>query len=362
MAARILYILPSFNKFGGTPKKTMDLIKHSSNECYMYVWSNAYSKEFKEDFIESGAKIFEGVYKRNLYKHIKSLLRIIDEHEIEIIQSQFFFGELLSGILKILRPKVKLIIAFVGALSPIGYKRHLLNRIYKKADAFVYISNYVKKEKTKVYPSLKQANGFVIYNGTNKPTSKDNEIPLKKQTINILCVSGLSKIKNVQVLIDCATILLERKQTQIRFLIAGDGPKKDSFTAQIEANSLNDNFQLLGYQKNIGDLYKTTDIFVHPCYVEGFGIAVAEAMVEKKPIIASNSGALPELIKDKKTGLLVNPFDPKQWADAILLLIKYPDFARQIATNAKEHAEREFSVKRFVEDYNKLYKTLLRQS
>lgn len=362
MATKILYILSSYNKFGGTPKKTMDLIKHSSNECYMYVWTNAYSEEFKKDFIESRAKVFEGNYKRNLYKHIKSLLRIIDKHNIEIIQSQFFFGELLAGILKILRPKVKLIIAFVVSSSPTSYKRRLLNRIYRKVDAFVYISNYVKEEKIKVHPLLKQANGHIIYNGTNKPNSKNNSVPSKKETINILCVSGLSKIKNVQILIDCAVILLKEGHTHIKFMIAGGGPAIASYRKQIKEKGLNKTFELLGYQKNIGDLYKTTDIFVHPCYVEGFGIAVAEAMLEKKPIIVSNAGALPELIKDKKTGLLVNPFDPKQWVEAILLLIEYPDFARQIATNAKTHAEREFSVKRFVDDYNELYKNLLRQS
>ena len=362
MAVKILYILSSYNKFGGTPKKTMDLIKYSSNECHMYVWTNAYSKEFKNDFIESGAKIFEGNYKKNLYKHIKSLLNIIDEHDIEIIQSQFFFGELLAGILKTLRPKVKLIIAFVTSSSPSGYKRHILNKIYRKVDAFVYISNYVKNEKTKAHPLLKQANGHVIYNGTNKPPSKDKTIPLRGETINILCVSGLSKIKNVQILIDCAMILLKGGHTQIKFMIAGGGPAIASYRRQIKEKGLSETFELLGYQKNIGDLYKTTDIFVHPCYVEGFGIAVAEAMLEKKSIIVSNAGALPELIKDRKTGLLVNPFDAKQWADAILLLIKYPDFARQMATNAKTHAEREFSVTRFVEDYDKLYKNLLEQS
>ncbi|GAA3619047.1 glycosyltransferase family 4 protein [Flavivirga jejuensis] len=360
MAIKILYILPSFNKFGGTPKKTLDLIKHAPNECYLYVWTNAYAKEFKDDFIQSGAKIFVGDHKRNILKHISNLLKIIDTYNIEIIQSQFFFGELLAGILKILRPKVKLIVAFVGSLSPSGYRKKLLNILYNKVDTFIYISEYVKTEKIKIYPKLKHSKGLVIYNGTNKPNSIKHNILNKEQgTINILCVSGLSKIKNVQVLIDCMVILLEKNYDQIQFLIAGDGPEKENFEKQLLEKHLSKNFKLLGYQKNIGDLYNRTNIFAHPCYVEGFGIAVAEAMVEEKPIIVSNAGALPELIKNNETGLLVNAFDAQQWADAIIKLIENPDLANKLAKNAKLYAETQFSVKRFVEDYNKLYKNLM---
>ena len=351
--------MPSYNKFGGTPKKTMDLIKHSSNTCYLYVWTNAYAEEFKNDFIKAGAHIIEGTHQRNILKHIKSLLKIVDENEIKIVQSQFFFGELLAGILKVFRPKIKLIIAFVGAMSPSGFKKQILNTIYGKADAFVYISNYVREEKIKVYPRLKKANGTVIYNGTNKPVSSNKVIKKNENSITILCVSGLSKIKNVQILIDCAVILLEKKYNQVKFLIAGDGPEKESFKNQIKAHNLSNNFKLLGYQKDIGDLYKVTNIFAHPCYIEGFGIAVAEAMVEQKPIIAANAGAMPELITDKKTGLLVNPFDANAWANAIINLIENPDFSKTLAANAKTFAESEFSVKRFVQDYNKLYKNLL---
>lgn len=360
MTVKILYILPSFNKFGGTPKKTMDLIKQSSNECYLYVWTGAYAKEFKNDFVNSGAHIFEGGHNnRNIFKHIKSLLKIIDTHQIEVIQSQFFFGEVLAGILKVLRPKVKLIIAFVGSMSPKGYKRNILNLVYRKADIFVYISNYVKEEKIKYFPKLEKAKGVVIYNGTDKPISIKKNVKKEERDINLLCVSGLSKIKNVQVLIDCMVILLERNYNQVKFLIAGDGPKKESFENQIKEKGLENNFKLLGYQKNIGDLYAVTDIFVHPCYIEGFGIAVAEAMIEEKPIIAANAGALPELITNKKTGLLVHPFEPSQWANAVIEYIESPNLAKTLAVNAKKHAEVEFSVKRFVDDYNKLYKTLL---
>lgn len=355
----ILYILPSFNMYGGTPKKTLDLIKHSTNQCYLYVWTNAYADEFKDKFKASGANIYEGLYGRNIFKHISALLKIIDENNIEIIQTQFFFGELLVGILKVLRPEVKVIIAFVGSMSPIGYKRSILRLIYRKVNAFVYISNYVKSEKTKVYPRLKQANGFVIYNGTNKQEIEETITNSLEDYFTVLCVSGLTKIKNVQVLIDCMTLLLKNNQNKIKFVIAGDGPEKDAFVKQIKENGLEDNIELLGYSKEVGSLLHSADAFVHPCYVEGFGIAVAEAMMAEKPIVVANAGALPELIKDRKTGLIAHPFNPQEWADAIIELKENTLFAAKLAKDAKQYANAEFSVKRFVSNYNQLYKRIL---
>lgn len=360
MSIKILYILPSFNKFGGTPKKTMDLIKYSPNTSYLYVWTNAYAKEFKNDFVNAGANIIEGVGNgRNIFKHLNNLIHVIDKHDVKIVQSQFFFGELLACVLKILRPKVKLIIAFVGSASPKGYKKHILSLLYNKVDAFVYISKFVKEEKIKAYPKLKKFRNIIIYNGTEKPISTNKHIKKLDKSFTVLCVSGLSKIKNVQILIDCMAILLEKQYNQVKFLVAGDGPEKENFKNQILKKGLTNNFKLLGYQKDIGDLYKVTDIFVHPCYIEGFGIAVAEAMVEQKPIVAANAGALPELIENDKTGLLVHPFKAQEWANAIIKYIENPSYAKSLAIKAKQYAVVEFSVNRFVENYNKLYKNII---
>jgi len=359
MVKKILYLLPSYNMYGGTPKKTLDLIKYSSNESYLYVWTNAYAKEFKKEFDNSGVKIYEGVYGRNIFKHISGLLKIIDTNNIQVIQSQFFFGELLVGILKKLRPKVKIVIAFVGSSSPNVLKRTILNNFYNSIDAFVYISEYVKSQKVKIYPKLKTTYSVVIYNGTNTPQINNKTYIKSKNDFTILSVSGLTKIKNIQVLIDCMDILLKKNYSSVKFLVAGDGPKRKKFQHQILKKELGENFKLLGYKKNIGDLINQADVFVHPCYIEGFGIAVAEAMIMEKPIIVSNSGALPELIKHEKTGLAVDPFKPEEWANAIIKLKENPILAATLAKNSKIQAETEFSVSQFVNNYNKLYQNIL---
>lgn len=356
---KILYIMSSYNIYGGTPKKTLDLLNYFKKDSALYVYSDSY-QEFKILFEQTEASIYEGNYGKNLFKHINALLRIIDKENIDIVQTQFTMGEILGGIIKKLRPHIKLIIAFVGSSSPTGLKKYLISKVYNDVDAFVYISNYVKQEKVKAFSSLSKQFGKVIYNGI-----RQKEVSLDGNQLNIshpalFDIAGLTEIKNIDVLIDAIEILKKRGKT-IHLYIAGDGPKKMALLEKIETKHLGDYIHLLGYRTDTEIFLNDCDIFVHPCYVEGFGIAVAEAMMAAKPVIVANSGALPELIENNKSGLAVDPFNANVWAEAILKLIEDKNMADEFGKNAKEKAHNEFSSEKYVFNYYNLYTTLMEQ-
>lgn len=358
MKKNILYILSSYNRFSGTPKKTFDLIKHSENNSFLYVWSTKCSAEFKESFEAITQQIFEGDFERNVVKHVQKIINIIDEYQIETIQTQFFFGELLGGIVKLFRPKVKLIVTFEGSMSAGFIKRSIQKMIYKNVDAFIYISNYVKTEKEKVFPQLKQANALVIYNGTTKLKVDDTIQTQSKKPFSLLSVSSLIDIKNINILIDMMELLSVDKQQDIHLFIAGDGAQRDELQQKVKSRNIEEFVHFLGRQKAIGNLLEKADALVHPCYIEGFGLSVVEAMMAEKPVIVSNSGALPEIVEHKKTGFLVNPFKAKDWQKAILELKKNKELANEIAKNARIKAEQEFSIKSFANNYNLFYQNL----
>ena len=285
-------------------------------------------------------------------------MNIVDKNNIEIIQTHFFFGELLGGILKVLRPKVKLIVSFEGSMSAGFIKRSIQRNIYKIVDAFIYISNYVKEEKEKVFPQLKKSQTLVIYNGTKKLKVDENLEKNKKNDFSLLSVSSLISIKNIDVLIDMMQLLSIDKQENIHLFIAGDGAQKSELEEKVKSNKLENFVHFLGKQKSIGNLLETADVLVHPCYIEGFGLSVVEAMMAEKPVIVSNSGALPEIVEHKKTGYLVNPFKAEDWQKAILELKKNKELANEIAKNARVKAEQEFSIKNFANNYNLFYQNL----
>lgn len=355
----ILYIMSTYNLYGGTPKKTLDLMKHFREKSTLYLYHEGY-KELKKEFENTNANIYEGYYKRNIYLHVKKLIAIIDKHDINIVQTQFTMGEVLGYFIKILRPHVKLIVAFVGALETKGIKKKLTNIMYKKVDTFIFISEYVKREKLIQYPFIKDFNSHIIYNGTEKRVDTQEEI-IRINAFSLLCVSSLIKLKNIEVIIEALNIIInQHKIKDIFFYVAGEGEYRSNLEHLIHSYSLEKNIFLLGHQKNIGRLLTSCDIYVHPCYAEGFGIAVAEAMIAKKPIIVSNKGALPELITDGKSGYIVDYKSPEEWVEKIILLRENENIRTNIAKNANQIGTERFSINKYVENYTNLYSELIK--
>lgn len=356
--ANVLFILSNYNIYGGTPKKTIDLLNHFKKKSFLYVYENSYP-EFKSEFQNTGTFIFEGFYGKNLYLHIKSLLDIVDKYDIKIIQTQFFWGELLGYLIKQLRPKTRIIVAFVGSLHLTVLKSAIAKRMYQKFDYVIYISNYVKTEKEKQFPELKNQKSSIIYNGTEKRVETKDRIDGLKQ-FAILDIAGLIELKNIQILVKAFNIIVnQNNKVNFYLYVAGEGPYRSELEKMIDGYKLQDYIFLLGYQKNVGRLLNSCDIFVHPSYAEGFGIVVSEAMLAQKPIIVSNAGALPEIIEHEKTGLIVEPYSAVDWANAIIQLAENPKFAEQLAKNAEKSASERFSYNKFCGEYEKLYNNLL---
>lgn len=355
---KVLYIMSSYNIYGGTPKKTLDLAKHFKEDAIVYVYHNVYP-EFKSQFEATGAKIYEGFYGRNIYRHLLKLNRIIKTEKIDIVQTQFSMGEVLGYFVKILNPKIKFVVAFVGAIKPSKPKSLVVNRIYKKSDAFIFISKFVKHEKEKQFPILKNKQNTIIYNGTEKRKIIENDsIVLNK--IAVLAIGSLIKLKNIQVLIEAMNLLInDYNRHDINIYITGDGSYREKLESAIIKNGIEKHFFLLGNQINIGGFLEQCDVFVHPSYFEGFGIVVAEAMLAEKPIIVSNAGALPELIENEKSGLIIDPFDAEAWANAIIRIIDDTNLATSLATNALIKAERDYSVLNFTKNYENFYQSLI---
>ncbi len=84
-------------------------------------------------------------------------------------------------------------------------------------------------------------------------------------------------------------------------------------------------------------------------------------MISAKPVIVSNAGALPELIENGKSGLIVEPFDANEWAEAILKLLEDKEMAWELGSNAKKKAQHDFSIDKYVFNYQELYKSLLKK-
>ena len=103
-------------------------------------------------------------------------------------------------------------------------------------------------------------------------------------------------------------------------------------------------------------------VVVHPARWEGFGLALLEAMLCGRPIVATRVSSVPEIVTNGETGLLVPPDDPSALATASISLLDDPVRAARLGEAGRVRAEAEFSVARMAERTAAVYEEALSSS
>jgi glycosyltransferase involved in cell wall biosynthesis len=98
-----------------------------------------------------------------------------------------------------------------------------------------------------------------------------------------------------------------------------------------------------GFQNDVRPFFREFDLFVHPSYSEPFGLSIVEAMAMRIPVIASNSGGVPEFITHGKNGWLVPERSPDAVAAAMSTLLTDASLCRQLGERARETVKNRFT-------------------
>jgi glycosyltransferase involved in cell wall biosynthesis len=114
----------------------------------------------------------------------------------------------------------------------------------------------------------------------------------------------------------------------------------------------------LGWRDDVSSVIADSDLVVMPSRAEPFGRAALEALALGKPVVATRSGGLPELVRHQKTGLLVDYGDARALADALIRLLASPDLRLRLGLAAADDAQR-FDISRTVLQVQHLYDNLL---
>lgn len=178
-------------------------------------------------------------------------------------------------------------------------------------------------------------------------------------------IGRVNHLKGHSVFLDAAE-LLAKECDRARFLIVGD-----SFTGQEHlseavdqriksSNILNGRTIRLPHMDNVGRIYSACDSVVVPSVdPESFGLIAAEAMAAGLPVIASRIGALPEVIDDECTGILVEPNDSESLLAAMRELMASPSLRAAMGREGERRFYRFFGVERYVKEFEHTYADLL---
>lgn len=187
---------------------------------------------------------------------------------------------------------------------------------------------------------------FGVNLGNGLVTSKKQRKNNKK---NILTVGRLVERKGHDVVIKALPLVLE-KFPNVRYIIVGKGPMERGLKELVRSMVLNHSVEFCGEVKNIDDYYQNCDVFVMPSRfiekkgdVEGFGLVFLEANFFGKPVIAGRSGGISDAVIDGVTGLLVNPEDSTEIANAIIKLLENHELARKLGEQGRKRVLEEFT-------------------
>jgi len=117
-----------------------------------------------------------------------------------------------------------------------------------------------------------------------------------------------------------------------------------------------DNYvHFLGIRDDIPELLGASDIFVLPSIREGLPVAVIEAMAAGLPVVASNVGGLPDLIKHGVSGILFDKKDKQKFIEAIVMLANDQVLLHSLGFNAKEKVRMNFDVRKTMKVQERMY-------
>ena len=245
-------------------------------------------------------------------------------------------------------------------LEPIAH-RPMLHALYNRARAFAMrhadqffpVSRYTRRLLREQGVPAERIT--VIHNGTDpahfRPMDAQalrDELGLDHQRV-VLTISRLVPRKGIDTVLR-ALPQVARHIPDVRYLIGGSGPDRDRLEALTHDLHLNDRVHFLGNipREDLHRYYNACNVFVMPSredrpYVEGFGITFLEANACGKPVVGTRAGGIPDAVRDGETGLLVEPDDEADLADALLRLLCNPELARELGANGQRRVLKEAS-------------------
>lgn len=293
---------------------------------------------------------------------VRGLIELFRDHRIDAVHSHEFtmavYGAAAARLLKL--PHVITMHGGVNVGTTLR-RRIALRWAMRRSDHTVMVSRATQRQFATVL-GVAESSFTVIPNGVPPAGGDANgvraEFGINERDCVLLSVGTLERHKGHQVLMDALDRLVARGfNAPWRLIIAGGrgGDQHQALVASIRQKGFGDRVHIALNRNDIPDLLALADVFVMPSLWEGLPMAVLEAMVARKAIVATEIAGIPEAIVDGREGLLVPPGDEDRLAECLRQLIGDPARRATLGNAAAARAERDFTVSVMAERYQALY-------
>jgi len=264
-------------------------------------------------------------------------------------------------------------LAAIGLKIPVIYTEHLWTRNYRLTsrlahgiqlsalwfldmftDLNIAVSQAVKDFMVESQISRPEKIA-VIYNGIESPKKKAKIF--EKKTITLGTVGTINFQKGMQYLIQALPKVL-KEYPETKLVIVGEGVYKKKLQELTKRLKLQKAVTFTGFLKDIDDEMKNFDIYLQPSLSESFGLAIVQAMSLGIPVVATNTGGIPEVVTTGKSGILVERAKPQALAEAILKLLRDKKKSKEMGKLAAEEVKIKFNLKDMVQATEEIYEKM----
>lgn len=331
------------------------LRKYDDVENYLLI------SEYKsqKDWENITKKVFYYKYKRsifNIFSAIKQIHAVIEEVNPDIIHVHSTWAGFFVRLPYLFKKrKAKIIYQSHGwafLMDTSNYKKNIYALVEKilsiPTDKIINISNYEQNQAIKY--GLNKNKMIMIYNGVEDTVNKSNlKLNWDKNKINLLFVGRLDRQKGLDLFLD---VYNKIKLENLHLYVIG---------TSVLDNNLPQSTKYITYlgwvdNKDINAYYQACDAVIMPSRWEGFGLVAIEAMRNSKAVIASNRGALPELIEENFTGYIFDIDDENSLKNKLLNLDK--NKISILGRNGRKIYLQKFTDSIFINKIYKIYEFL----
>ncbi len=169
----------------------------------------------------------------------------------------------------------------------------------------------------------------------------------------IASIGSLEPLKGYDVLLLAATRVL--RQRRVVFVLIGSGRAEASLRETTLRLGIEGRVKFAGFQRDVLSFLRASDLYVQPSLKEGLGTSILDALCAGIPVIATDVGGIPEVVENRRHGILVPPSSAEALAKAILALLEDPELAAQLSAAGRARILERFSVDRMVDRTIEVY-------
>ncbi|MCX8131269.1 MAG: polysaccharide pyruvyl transferase CsaB [Clostridia bacterium] len=310
----------------------------------------------------------------NIFTDIKHVVSLIRKENYQIIHSHGAKANMIAVLAKMFTRLP--VVTTVHSDYKLDYMHSAVRRYsfgiintvaLRFIDYYTCVSKNIKE--TLIERKFMPSKLFTIPNGIdfdNQPVVCSREefvgkfgLPVGKDDVLVGILARLTPVKGVKIFIQAAKEVIE-KNSNIKFLIAGDGDERKALEQMVTSEGLTGNIFFLGYIKESFNFLNAIDINVLSSVSEGFPYSILEGALLKKATVSSRVGGIPDLIDSGENGFLFAPGDYLKLSEYIVELSRNTAKRREIGERIYVKAKDIFSMSSMCKTQLRIYDTISR--